>query len=473
LASFSDSLSARLVDTVDFGTFTSTDPPKDTTIYLANPGSTTTQVATETVSGGDAPYFQQISSPPPFSIDTGKGHFEPVTLQFTPSTPPSTNGLKVAQFNAGSQDGFSTQVVLLARIETISVPTLNSPTFDTLLSCNNEVKSIQIQNPDDKTMTLDSVVVVGPDATDFTLSTQFPMPIAPNSNGQVSVGFQPGGDGLRTAKLILYFDLPAGTVDTVSVAGYGTHSNIVFAADTNVRILSGEPFSIDVRALSDLTPFQAKGYTIQLTYDSTYISFQNTIQDNTHSYFGYFIPSGIPGHEFLTYQTIPDSVIWGGGVTDSIPLIILQFASTANGADPTTFHQVVGIGINVQLVNTVLQGPCITSNSGDGSVVIDSSCSSPGVIVVTGVPLLAGLEQPNPNPFTYTTSIQYELPHSGQARIVVSDVLGRPVSELVNEWKKPGYYTAHFDGSGLNSGLLFVSLYADGVVKTRSMMLTK
>ncbi len=91
------------------------------------------------------------------------------------------------------------------------------------------------------------------------------------------------------------------------------------------------------------------------------------------------------------------------------------------------------------------------------------------------------LEQNFPNPFNPATTISYSIPSSvnngGKQSVMVSlrvyNLLGQKVSTLVNAEQKPGDYTVRFDASGLPSGIYFYVLTANGIRKTRKMILLK
>ena len=83
------------------------------------------------------------------------------------------------------------------------------------------------------------------------------------------------------------------------------------------------------------------------------------------------------------------------------------------------------------------------------------------------------LSQNYPNPFNPTTKIKFAMPKSGNAKIVVYDVMGREVQTLVNERLQAGTYEATFDGSTLNSGVYFYKLIVNGQSETKKMLLLK
>jgi len=89
------------------------------------------------------------------------------------------------------------------------------------------------------------------------------------------------------------------------------------------------------------------------------------------------------------------------------------------------------------------------------------------------VPSCVALEQNFPNPFNPTTTIGYQVPAPGLARLTVFDIVGREVAILVDEKKAPGSYQVKFDASALASGIYIYRLAAGGFVRTRKMIFVK
>jgi hypothetical protein len=84
------------------------------------------------------------------------------------------------------------------------------------------------------------------------------------------------------------------------------------------------------------------------------------------------------------------------------------------------------------------------------------------------------LLQNYPNPFNPATTIKYQIRTSSLIKLTVYDVLGREVTQIVNENQKPGTYSVSFDGSNLSSGVYYYRLTTDGeVVDTKKMMMIK
>jgi len=71
------------------------------------------------------------------------------------------------------------------------------------------------------------------------------------------------------------------------------------------------------------------------------------------------------------------------------------------------------------------------------------------------------------------SGIRYQVSGASDVKLVVFDLLGRPVATLVNERKQLGQYEVTFDGSGLASGVYFYQMRTGGFVQTRKLVLQK
>ncbi len=91
----------------------------------------------------------------------------------------------------------------------------------------------------------------------------------------------------------------------------------------------------------------------------------------------------------------------------------------------------------------------------------------------TKLPSEFKLEQNYPNPFNPQTSIKYSLGSAGKVVLIVYDILGKKVTELVNETKKAGVYDIIFDGSKYASGLYFYRLQSGDFIQSRKMLLVR
>ena len=94
------------------------------------------------------------------------------------------------------------------------------------------------------------------------------------------------------------------------------------------------------------------------------------------------------------------------------------------------------------------------------------------------MPNAFALGQNYPNPFNPSTSISYELPKAENVTIIIYDLTGRQVRELVNEHKEAGIYTTLWDGRSqrgllVASGLYFYKIQAGEFIQIHKMTFMK
>jgi len=89
------------------------------------------------------------------------------------------------------------------------------------------------------------------------------------------------------------------------------------------------------------------------------------------------------------------------------------------------------------------------------------------------VPVSTSLEQNYPNPFNPTTTISFNLAKDSKVSLVVYDVMGREVANLVDKDMASGSHKVSFDASRLVSGVYYYNLKAGDVNQTKKMMLIK
>ncbi|NNJ51959.1 MAG: T9SS type A sorting domain-containing protein [Ignavibacteriaceae bacterium] len=90
-----------------------------------------------------------------------------------------------------------------------------------------------------------------------------------------------------------------------------------------------------------------------------------------------------------------------------------------------------------------------------------------------GSPQEFELSQNYPNPFNPATKIRYTLPEAGNVKLVVYNLLGEQVAELINEFKEAGVHTINFNAENLNSGLYIYKIELTGFTAAKKMQLVK
>ncbi len=88
------------------------------------------------------------------------------------------------------------------------------------------------------------------------------------------------------------------------------------------------------------------------------------------------------------------------------------------------------------------------------------------------------LAQNYPNPFNPSTQIDFSLAVDSKVTLTVYSLLGEAVATIVNNSYAAGTHTVNFDAAGLNSGVYFYRIDAEGIngenfTQVRKMMLTK
>ena len=94
------------------------------------------------------------------------------------------------------------------------------------------------------------------------------------------------------------------------------------------------------------------------------------------------------------------------------------------------------------------------------------------------VPTKYALSQNYPNPFNPETRISYDIVSRGMVSIVVYDILGRKIVDLVNEIKVPGRYNVLWNGNDalgnpVGSGVYLYQLKSGQFSKTRKMVISR
>jgi hypothetical protein len=89
------------------------------------------------------------------------------------------------------------------------------------------------------------------------------------------------------------------------------------------------------------------------------------------------------------------------------------------------------------------------------------------------IPENFSLGQNYPNPFNPVTNIGFSLPKGSFTKIIIYDITGKEVAELVNQDLQAGTYKVDFDASPLASGIYFYRLETEDFMQVKKMMLVK
>ncbi len=105
---------------------------------------------------------------------------------------------------------------------------------------------------------------------------------------------------------------------------------------------------------------------------------------------------------------------------------------------------------------------------------------TPGSIIeinVTGIEETedhsANLFHVYPNPFQTATTISFDLPVDGPAKLLVYDMFGREMTVLLNEFKTAGNYSVKCDATGFPNGIYLCKLTIGGYSTSKKLMLLR
>ncbi len=89
------------------------------------------------------------------------------------------------------------------------------------------------------------------------------------------------------------------------------------------------------------------------------------------------------------------------------------------------------------------------------------------------IPETLRLKQNYPNPFNPATTIRFDLPHGGDVRLEIYDVIGQRVATVVDGYRQAGSHQAVWDADNHTSGIYIYRLHVNDNVLSRKMLLLK
>lgn len=208
------------------------------------------------------------------------------------------------------------------------------------------------------------------------------------------------------------------------------------------------------------------------------VSFVGIDQKNTATAL-WTVTSNVVGNRVTITGVAPkDSVLWD----DSKPLINLQlFTPKSESTKQSILSGVINNGFSVVYndgLDVVVRGknatailPAPLGSISGAHVVIRGSCSP--LATSETMPTIVSLDNPHPNPFTHSTTIEYTVPEVAHVDLIIYDQLGNEVNRLKGETQAPGAYKAVLDGEHLHEGIYYVRLQVGAKVITRQVHVSK
>ena len=120
------------------------------------------------------------------------------------------------------------------------------------------------------------------------------------------------------------------------------------------------------------------------------------------------------------------------------------------------------------------QGMLGYDSSDEPFVIADSATP----VEISKIPTVYALNAAYPNPFNPKTEISFDLPKPGKTRLVIYDVMGRRVKELVSAEMPAGSHTVTWTGDDqqgkrVASGVYYYRITSGSYTATRPMTLLK
>lgn len=111
------------------------------------------------------------------------------------------------------------------------------------------------------------------------------------------------------------------------------------------------------------------------------------------------------------------------------------------------------------------RGMVLRTTNGGGLVALQNTSAI--------IPKYFSILQNYPNPFNPVTNIKFNIPKSSQVSIIIYDLLGREITQLLNEQLTAGSYSVDWDASAYPSGVYFYKLQTENFTETKKMVLVK
>jgi hypothetical protein len=158
------------------------------------------------------------------------------------------------------------------------------------------------------------------------------------------------------------------------------------------------------------------------------------------------------------------------GITGNRSIKLYSFDLKRN-----TFYSLFVDGVNISQVFSDSTGIVLKQlNLNSGNHNISLVLSTMGIPENNSqIPKTFELYQNYPNPFNASTIIKYDIPKECYIRIVLYDIAGKIVSDIINTKLKAGSYTQIVKTDNLSSGIYFVCLESGEFKSTKRIVLLK
>lgn len=485
---FTDSTAKTHIDTLDFGVLdAAVDPPKDSFVYVFNKGEKDLVISGSAITGINAPAFSILSttikSVPtvipyilhPYNLLAVQDSGAKVSLEFKPGG--LANGYYEAELDVNTQGQLPRKVILIARIKTILKSGVLNAAFDTAFLCQEQSRSIFVDNPNDFPITVTNLTLAGANPGDFIPATAIPLVVAPASRGEIKMNYAPTVIGKSTATAIVSLDLPKGFADTLVLTAFGDQLTSKFWARDNIHILPGEETIFPIYAKLPMQRFASPSFVLRISYDGSHLEDVDYIQENTLTAAGaYTVNYDSAGYREYFYHTLDNSIVSGGSDTEVRALVYIKFKSHLNeGEDPLVFHKGIDINYKITFDGSFIPDGCIATLAPMGRITLDSSCETISLLNDTMLyPVESYIEPVRPNPvYDGRAKFIFDVPQEDMVSLGLFDAMGNKAADVLTERRKPGTYKIEYNTDALQAGMYYLRLQTAGQTRFRKLVIVK
>lgn len=199
------------------------------------------------------------------------------------------------------------------------------------------------------------------------------------------------------------------------------------------------------------------------------------------------IPTGLSiSYGWDLSQTFVGTIVNPGGARNADSLRIHEIGPNTNFLSITPNEGMID-GHDFAQIEMEIRGENLIEGTYEFSIVVEHNAAGESIIIpITvharegsvgdsedGLPISFSLENAYPNPFNNATRISFSIVESGKTSLLLYDVHGRMVEELINQSMKPGRYNVVFTPQSLSSGIYFYRLVSTDNVATKRLVFLK
>jgi len=243
--------------------------------------------------------------------------------------------------------------------------------------------------------------------------------------------------------------------------------------DQLLGVLANEPYDLWLDGGTSEASTDAQGYYSVYVADNAYLSLNHGFPQTGDSLFAVDSSTTVIGYvtEDLVRNIAFDYIHYYGHVTDVNGDPIADALITGAGLDSVYtdaegYYELRNPAWYEEPIYAYAEGFDFSDTPGWGTAYLHMSTQQRnfvGTLVVSvaslAVPEVFSMDQNYPNPFNPSTTIRYGLPETAQVTLVVYDIQGHVVTELVQGSQAAGWYDLKWNGLNQDGQLVGTGVY--------------